>query len=192
MKLCVLFMIIGLGCLGSEVYGQPMQNLLTNGSFNGTKGEDSHAEGWITGSTPDLNDANGPLHTSAGYSWIHQPQPSNNGGTWQNLYSNREFLQQEVQLEPGKIYTLQFEYAAQGIEAPDFNFSSPAGIEVYINDSLVFKTPNDPTQYTWENACFTFIAQTTVHSIRFCASADQYVGIDGATLYKGNFCARVP
>lgn len=51
------------------------QNLIVNGSMNGTPGSDTVALGWqkysnSSENTPDINDASGPLYTTGGYSWI--------------------------------------------------------------------------------------------------------------------------
>ena len=167
-------------------------NIFKNGSFNGLVGEDQHGEGWNTGSSPDLNDTSGILHTSTGYSWIKKPTPSVDGGTWQNLYSYREFLEQRVTVEPGKTYTILLEYAAQGISAGTYKYDQPVGIDIYIDEELKFSTPVDKTPYTWESACFQFTPKLNSVIIRFSASAEQYVGIDGVKLIQGNLCNRTP
>ena len=168
------------------------KNLFTNGSFNGPKGEDQHGNGWLVSSTPDLNDAAGELQTSTGYTWIKRPVSSFNGGTWQNLYSDREYLEQTVQVEKGHVYSILFEYASQGITSGSYTFSDPCGIHMYINGALVYTTPDDATPYTWENTCYHFIAPSSTITLRFSASKEQYVGLDGASLYEGNFCERIP
>jgi len=167
-------------------------NLFINGSFNGTVGEDKHGEGWNTGSTPDLNDTSGTLHTSTGYNWINKPQPSKDGGTWQNLFSYREFLEQRVTLEKGETYTIIFEYASMPIAAGTYKYEGPVGIDVYIDEELKFSTSLDKTPYSWETACFQFIPGLNSHLIRFSANDDQYIGIDGVKIIKGNFCNRTP
>jgi len=168
------------------IISQNLDNLFKNGSFNGTKGEDKHGAFWSVGSTPDLNDEHGNVNTSTGYVWTKQPKPSKDGGTWQNLYSEREYLEQDVQLEVGESYTISFEYSAMGIKASGMEFSSPVGIYVYINGVIVFKTPRDITLCTWENATYQFKATTAHTTIRFSASDDQYAAIDGAVLIKTN------
>lgn len=167
-------------------------NLFSNGSFNGSVGEDKHGEGWNTGSTPDLNDTSGTLHTSTGYNWVGKPQPSKDGGTWQNLFSYREFLEQRVALEKGETYTIIFEYASMPIAAGAYKYEGPVGIDVYIDEEQKFSTPPDKTPYTWETACFQFKAGLNSHLIRFSGNDDQYVGIDGVKIIKGNFCNRTP
>jgi hypothetical protein len=174
------------------LYGQQPSNLFKNGSFAGVPGEDSHGEGWNTGSSPDLNDTTSDVHTSVGYHWVKKPIRSNDGGPWQNLYSYREFLEQKVELEVGVVYTIILEYASQPITADGFTFDQPVGINIYIDDELKYSTPRDKTPYTWEKACFQFTAQLRSHTIKFSASDEQYVGIDGVKLVKGNLCSRTP
>lgn len=177
----------------AALHSQCIGNLIVNGSFTAPLGEDVHAHGWNVGSTPDVNNAEGKLYTSTGYSWIDKPHASKNGGTWQNLYNQREYMEQTLDLKIGEIYTLRFEYAAQGIEASAMRFAGPIGINVYVNNDLVFTSPMDFTQYTWENTCYSFKATTVVNTIRLSASGDQYVGLDGICLVKGDFCGkRVP
>jgi hypothetical protein len=183
--------LIFLVAYGSLLAQNP-SNLFRNGSFDGVKGEDSHGEHWEVGSTPDLNDTSGNVNTSSGYSWVKKPLPSHNGGTWQNLYSDREYLEQQVHLEIGKAYTILFEYASQGIEAGTYRLADPAGISIYINNEWVFTTPDDKTPYTWENICYQFVAKGTDTMIRFSASDEQYVGIDGVKLFQGHLCNRTP
>ncbi len=183
----ILFLLVS-----GHLMSQSSKNLFVNGSFVGTVGEDHHGEGWNTGSTPDLNDTSGILHTSTGYTWIKKPLPSTDGGTWQNLYSYREFLEQRVTVEPGKTYTILLEYAAQGIAAGSTIFDQPVGINIYIDDELKFSTPVDKSPYTWEQACFQFTPKLSSVLIRFSASHEQYVGIDGVKLIMGNLCNRTP
>lgn len=177
----------------NEAFVQCEMNLLKNGSFNCTKGEDMHGPEWQAGSTPDVNDVDGQVQTSSGYKWIGKPQKSRDGGTWQNFYSEREYLEQSVNVKQGQQYTLQFEYASMGIIADEnYRFDKPVGVQVYIDDELVFKTEIDRTPYTWELACYVFRAKKSTINIRFSASAEQYVGVDGVCLMPGNGCNRVP
>ena len=176
-----------------QTFTQCPTNILMNGSFTCEKGEDKHGPEWNAGSTPDVNDVNGEVQTSSGYSWINKPMKSRDGGTWQNLYSNREYLEQTIKLNPGQQYTLQFEYASMGIKADEnYRFDKPVGIQVYIDDNLVFETKDDKTPYTWEMACYVFVAKKSSTTIRFSASDEQYVGIDGVCLVIGNGCNRIP
>ncbi len=165
-------------------YAQGLPNLFKNGSCNGTKGEDKHGEFWSVGSTPDLNDINGNVNTSTGYKWTGKPLASKDGGTWQNLYSEREYLEQEVKLEVGQKYTISFEYTSMGIKATGMDFSSPVGIYVYFDGAVVFKTPRDITLFSWKNVSYTFTAKSALVKIRFSATDELYVGIDGVSLIK--------
>jgi len=141
----LIFLLITSGML----HGQAQTNLFQNGSFHGTVGEDHHGEGWSTGSTPDLNDTSGVLYTSTGYVWTKKPLPSDDGGTWQNLYSYRESLEQKVTVEKGETYTIIFEYASQLIHAGEFAFEGPVGINIHIDEELKFSATPDKTPYTW-------------------------------------------
>jgi hypothetical protein len=173
------------------IFAQCNGNLFKNGSFTHTTGEDVHTEGWRVGSTPDVNTHNDTLRTTSGYVWIGKPLPSFNGGTWQNLYSQREYLEQTVNVKPGEWYTIRFEYAAQGIEVPGSTiFKDPVGIYIYIDGELVYSSPEDRTQYTWEKGCYLFIAKSSSITIRSSASIEQYVGLDGVCLQPGKGCGR--
>ncbi len=191
MKIIFSLLLIGLFVSVNAQSGPPA-NLFTNGSFNGIVGEDKHGEGWNPGSTPDLNDTNGTLYTSTGYVWVGKPQSSKDGGTWQNLYSYREFLEQRVALEKGETYTIIFEFSSMPIAAGTYVYDQPVGIDVYIDDEIKFTTPLDKTPYTWETVCFQFKASLTSHLIKFAASAEQYAGIDGVKIIKGDLCSRKP
>lgn len=173
-------------------FGHSQTNLFLNGSFNGIVGEDHHGEGWNTGSTPDLNDSTGILHTSTGYTWVKKPVQSPDGGPWQNLYSYREFLEQRITVEKGETYTIIFNYASMPITSSGLTFDQPVGIDIYIDEELKFSSSPDTSPYTWEKACFQFKAQLGAVTIKFSASAEQYVGIDGVKLIKGNLCNRTP
>lgn len=175
---CIISLVFSLSL------GNCQKNLLQNGSFNGIKGEDKHGEYWSVGSTPDMNDIHGNVQTSTGYQWTQQPRASSDGGTWQNLYSQREYLEQEVKLEVGQFYIIEFEYTAMGIKATGLEFSSPVGIYVYLDGEVVFKTPRDITPYSWEKATYKFKASSSSVKIRFSASDEQYAGIDGVSLIK--------
>jgi len=166
----------------SNLTSQCANNLLNNGSFTSEEGELVTAPGWTTISlTPDVNDASGPLNSTPGYNWTGIPLPSSNGGTWQNLYSN-EKISQTINLISGRTYTLTFEYAAQGIFFMSYLFTNPVGVKVFLDGVLVYTTPNDISQYTWETATYSFTAQNNSVTIEMSASEEQYVAIDGACL----------
>lgn len=158
-------------------------NFVTNGSFVSVEGEAITAPGWTPGITPDVNDENGPLNCTPGYVWTGVPVASSDGGTWQNIYGP-ETIEQTVQLMMGQTYTLQFEYAAQGIMADTFTYyAAPTGVSVSMNNMLVYTTPLDQSQFSWELASYTFTAPAAGVTIRFGESTlTNYVGIDGICL----------
>lgn len=162
-----------------DLNGQCTGNLLTNGSFTSPEGEAVIAQGWNGQSTPDVNDAAGPLNTTMGYAWTGTPLASSDGGTWQNIFSQAEYIQQTVNVAPGQDYMLKFEYTAQGIQSTDFTFTDPVGISIYINDVLVYETPLDTTPFTWEHYCYIFTAESNVLTLKLSASATSYAAIDG-------------
>jgi gliding motility-associated-like protein len=168
--------------------GQCIENKLMNGSFDSAEGEAVTAPGWVSIvpssgnlNTPDVNDETGLLNTTPGYVWTSTPLGSSDGGTWQNIFDS-ESVEQTLYVIAGMSYTLQFEYAAQGIGVLGFNYELPVGVSIYINDLLMEVTPADTTQYTWENYTFTFEAPTNMVTVKFSASGESYVGIDGICL----------
>jgi len=95
------------------------QNLINNGSMTNSEGENVVATGWTRAqSTPDINDANGPVLTTSGYFWTGStPTASPDGGTWANLVST-EAIFQNVTVLAGRDYAFSFYYAAQPIISP--------------------------------------------------------------------------
>jgi hypothetical protein len=166
---------------------QCLDNKLVNGSFDGDLGGNNLAPGWKTSDpySPDINDANGQLNTSSStYIWIGEVVSSSNGGTWQNIFGP-EVIIQKVSLEMDKVYSLCFEYSAQGITNtvdPSLTFDDPVGVEIYINNNLISTSPLDMTQYSWEEYCIEFTAVETENEIKFRPSDNSYLGIDGACL----------
>ncbi|MEO8066130.1 MAG: T9SS type A sorting domain-containing protein [Flavobacteriales bacterium] len=158
-------------------------NVIVNGSFVSAEGEAVTASGWTPGSTPDVNDENGPLNCTVGYIWTGVPVASPDGGTWQNLYGT-ESIEQTVALNVGQTYALTFQYAAQGIMADStYMFDDPTGFTVYMNNAVVYTTPLDQTQFTWEQAVYTFVATTATTTVRFMeTTGGNYVGLDGVCL----------
>jgi gliding motility-associated-like protein len=181
---CLFFLLTG----PLFSFGQCENNLVLNGSFSDTLGEAHTAANWLIGEhTPDVNSADDTLHTTPCYYWIGTPVASSDGGTWQNVFGP-ESVYQMVNLTVGAEYRITFEYAAQGIECPEFNmyFEGPVGVQLYLNDSLHATTPQDETQYTWETFCYVFTATTSSVSIILSATDYQYVGIDGFCLTLNN------
>jgi gliding motility-associated-like protein len=161
-------------------------NLAINGSFTSNEGSSVTAPGWSTaGATPDVNDAVGTVNTSAGYNWTGTPLPSSDGGTWQNLFSSAEQIEQTITVVPGQAYSLSFEYAAQGISSGSNTYIGPVGVQVLIDGNVVHTTPDDQTQFTWESACFSFTATSNSVTIRLTPTQLNYVGIDGFCLVPG-------
>lgn len=169
--------------LPSITIGQCWGNLILNGSITGAEGEFTSVPYWeIAELSPDVNDSIGPLITTGGYEWTGQPLSSHDGGTWANLFGN-EKIGQVIEVERGIKYDLEFEYAAQGIEAvPVHLYNSPVGVDIYINENLVFTSIDDSTQFTWENASFSFIADSASLDLRIGSSKNQYVAVDGICL----------
>lgn len=161
---------------------QCVGNVVNNGSFISAEGEAVTAPGWTGSSTPDVNDAVGALNTTPGYVWDGIPVPSSDGGTWQNMFSKGEYVQQNVTVTPGKWYTLKFEYTAQGIKASGISFNGPVGVIIYLDGNPVDTTPNDNSQFTWESYCYTFQATKGSYFFKLSASQYQYVAVDGVCL----------
>nr|WP_294858412.1 gliding motility-associated C-terminal domain-containing protein [uncultured Fluviicola sp.] len=161
--------------------GQCAGNIVVNGSFNSQEGEAVTAPGWTANSTPDVNNALGPLNSTVGYTWIGTPISSLDGGTWQNLYSPYEKIEQALTVTPGESYTLEFEYAAQGIvlTVNGSIIADPVAVNIYIDNALVAATPLDVTQYTWEHYSYTFIANSSPVILKLGPSDFSYIAIDG-------------
>jgi hypothetical protein len=169
---------------GLPVFAQCPNNLLINGSFTSAEGYSVVAPGWTkpTFGDPDVNDVNGPLNCSSGYTWTGTPLPSPDGGTWQNVFWP-EYVKQNIAVLPGQLYQFCFQYAAQGIAyGLGNNYTGTVGVQVLIDSLPAFTTPPNVTQYTWESACFTFSSSTSPIAIFLQPSAIAYVGIDGACI----------
>ncbi|MEO8591390.1 MAG: hypothetical protein ABI432_18565 [Flavobacteriales bacterium] len=165
-------------------------NLLTNGDFVSPEGEAILAPGWSGINTPDVNDQNGPLNSSTGYVWVGTPLASPTGGTWQNM-THSEAVEQTVPTMIDESYIICFDYARQGIVG-DFDYSGPFGIRVSVNGALVYTTPLDYSGYSWEHACFSFVANDPLSTFTFGGTNgvdtnDCYGAIDGVCMTTGVF-----
>jgi len=163
-------------------------NIIVNGNFNSLKGTNVIAEGWTGIGTPDINDQSDALNTSEGYFWNGEPLISENGGTWQNIFSF-EYVEQEVTLEIGKEYELGFEFASQAIKheyVELFDFNSLGAVNIYFNDSLEFTSSISDALFQWENVCYNFIASEPNITIRFESALGEYVALDGVFLSEVN------
>ncbi|MEL6141430.1 MAG: hypothetical protein AAFU67_07410, partial [Bacteroidota bacterium] len=113
------------------------QNVVTNGSFNGTIGVNQPANGWFDSDgssgldSPDLNDVNIVMPTT-GFTYVSQPIASSDGGTWQNIYFNESVIQ-TITLIPGTVYDVSFEYATQPIQTAVFPINVSARINLLLN-----------------------------------------------------------
>lgn len=181
-----VFVFICLIIISKDSFAQCDNNILSNGSFNSIVGEDVTASGWYatwyTNNSPDVNDSNGPLNTTSGYTWDGTPIASSDGGTWQNLFGPEQ-VYQLVTLTPGTNYILEFEYASTPITSSTISFTDPVGVEVKVNNNI-FITPNDSTHFTWETASFTFTADSTSATLSMNATTQNYVAIDGVCLIE--------
>jgi len=166
-------------------YSQCENNLLTNGSFDGTPGNSTMAPGWTaSNSTPDLNDDSGTLNCTPGYTWSGTVQASSDGGSWQNIVTTESFMQ-TVTASQGSIYTLCFEYALQGIFSGAQYYEDPNSLNILINGTILDSTDVDSTLNTWESACYTFQAPSDVVEIKFELNNPallSYMAVDGACL----------
>jgi len=179
-----LILIVSMAVGINNLQAQCTNNIIVNGSFTSVEGESVVAAGWSQFSSPDVNDAAGNLNCTVGYNWTGIPVSSTDGGTWQNLFS-AESIQQTVNVIPGQLYTIDFEYAAQGIESgPDATFIQPVGVNIFINGFPSATTPADTSQYTWEKFSYTFTADITTATIFFDVYQTGYVGIDGVCIQE--------
>lgn len=169
---CLLLMIIPYLALA-----QCPNNVVTNGSFNGDTGPTYAADDWIGMNTPDVNDVN-TTEPTWGWMWSGVPEASPDGGTWQNIYFT-ETVRQSIQLEVGLTYHVQFYYAAQGLTSENYEIIGAVGVEMFLDDELLLTTPSDTSFYSWETACFTFVAETSTAELILSASTPYYVAVDG-------------
>jgi len=167
----------------SSLWGQCSGNLISNGSFTSVEGEGVVAPGWIGGpipnGSPDINDEFGPLNTSPGYFWVGIPLASPDGSTWQNLYGN-ETVSQTVLVSVGQPYQFCMQYASQ-------KFTGTTGYvayKLYLNNNLVYTAPIDSSYFSWENACYSFIATDSILNLKIgtVLSGFGYLAIDGGCL----------
>jgi len=168
-----------------SVSGQCDGNLVLNGSFTGEVSSSTDADGWTSGVTdPDINGVEDlSLFT---YQWSQDPLPSNDGGTWQNIATDGEFLEQYVILVPGIRYLLSFEFTTHEIirNETDPWFTEKTGVRVTIGNHIV-ETPIDTTPFSWESTCLSFIAENSENILKFEGSVpDGYLGIDGVCLIR--------
>jgi gliding motility-associated-like protein len=179
-SLITLLLLFSVSYLPAQCVG----NLLTNGSFTSLEGEAVTAPGWTGQSTPDVNIEIGPLNCTPGYNWFGgTPIASSDGGTWQNLFSDAEFIEQSITVTPGQSYTLKFEYTSHGIQSPpSLTYTDPVGINIYLNNVLTEVAPADITPFTWENYCYVLTAETSTLTLKLSASEYAYAGLDGVCL----------
>ena len=169
----------------SSLWGQCPGNWISNGSFTSVEGENVVAPGWTGGpqgpilfGSPDINDATGPLNTAGGYIWNGIPISSQEGGTWQNLYSI-ESVEQTVLINQGVIYRLCFEFTTQSISAG----SLPSAANIFINNNLQLTSDNDSSFWTWEDLCMWFTAPHDTVIIKIGGSwGNHYLAVDGVCL----------
>ncbi len=171
-------------CIQSGPLSQCNDNLFKNGSINGQVTWATIAEGWLQlDGDPDINSFGFEL--PGDLSWSGALEESTDGGTWQNLAAP-EKMYQPVNLEIGTRYILEFEYVTHGIlNSLPREFLENSGIAVMIGDSLRFETSIDTTPYTWETACFSFVANQAQAQVLFEPTVKwSYMGLDGICLYK--------
>ncbi|WP_162250401.1 DUF11 domain-containing protein [Pseudoxanthomonas sp. Root630] len=166
------------------------QNLVTNGSMTGPKGQIMVVPGW-TGvtATPDTNDANGPLQTSPGYIWFGGvPVASPDGGTWQNAFSTESFSQTVTGLTVGRQYVFSYHYASQGIYDPTWGtgpFVTPDVPNVVITGATGYVNPGAPSAlFAWNTYTGTLTATSTSITIlmRGPVNFAGYMAYDGVVL----------
>lgn len=188
-------------CIGKEVFGisllffqifiwsypqlaraQCGDNLIINGSFDGPVGWSTNADGWTSdGTDPDLNTTE---ELFGNVDWSQDPILSDDGGTWQNISTIGEKLQQVVNLVPGRRYLLEFEFTSHGLvrNEDEVLFQEQTGVLVTVGDQIL-KSSIDTTPYTWESTCLSFIAKEEVTLLTFEGSVSLgYLGLDGVCL----------
>ena len=166
------------------LFSQCDQNLIINGSFDGPVGWSTNADGWTSSGDPDLHTTSTSLFGDL--DWSQNPINSKNGGTWQNISTVSESLNQNLTLVPGQRYFLQFEFTSHGLirDQEEPVFQELTGVIVTIGNQ-VFETAIDSTAFTWESTCISFIAEDVVSLLTFEGSAAQgYLGLDGVCLFE--------
>ncbi|HRH37951.1 MAG TPA: T9SS type A sorting domain-containing protein [Flavobacteriales bacterium] len=149
------------------------------------EGEAVAAPGWTMWQyTADLNDENGPLNCSPGYTWLGTPLASPTGGTWQSM-TDAESIAQVVQTTPGTTYEVCFDYAMAPITSQGQNYTDPWGIVVLDGNGVLLTAPELTEYYVWQHFCGTFVASGNSTNMIFHGNGFgwTYGSIDGICMH---------
>ena len=170
-------------------------NLFTNGSLDGTVGQNSTPTPWLKSNSPDTD--NGTGCTGGMSNCGTTPTISNDGGTWVSIASNdsgfSEMIYQSVNLEANELYTITFEQANFGVDKGP-GYLGSGSIQV------LYKVGSDPmTQLAlsdemtlgtnWQQQTFTFTPSVTGSYLIIFKNANTVnttLSIDGISISGGS------
>ena len=152
------------------------QNLLTNGSLNGTCGMGSSPTGWTLTGTPDVSSPScGYLLGGAGScctTWFAPgPTASPDGGTWINT-ANTESISQTVNVIPNAYYRLSYYYTNMGYNCPAWCVTPPSSnctvppLLTVTNQTGFTNSTTNPALYNWTTFNHTFKATNNTLTVQ--------------------------
>ena len=203
-----VFSIILLTFLISNVSSQCVNNVIRNGSFElDTLGEGVTGKFWeLLEGQASIDDASDTITPFGGPYKNGMPQPSSDGGNWQQLYCNtfvvpqgdtlNTRVSQVVELQSSRPHVLEFEFASLSFigSNPELDYSA---IEVLINDELILISKLDTTLYSFERESVVIVPNSKELIIEFRISKEvnpsflKLVALDGVCLRPvsmGMFC----
>ena len=154
--------------------GDCSQDVITNGSMNGTLGETP--TDWVAyGRESDRSDPtvdNINIIKNGFGTYASSPSNSDDGGTWVSLTGNYEGIKQQVYLTAGESYEICWEQANFGWVTDDRNYVGSSRVEILIDPgtshptTIVADGGTMSVRTDWNTRTATYVATTTgTHTI---------------------------
>lgn len=181
MKSFITIFIILITC--TLTISQCVDNIIVNGTFEAdSTGYRITGAGWGSFLDPDLHSIISEIPVEQ-WEWKGELEDSRQGGNWQNIYG-AELISQRVELEIGLRYVLSLEYASQPIFSDISNnrTDDTSRVTVLFDDIIEYQTPYATTPYSWEQACYSFIATSSELTIKFKNLSNSYTALDDICL----------